>query len=36
LYIVFEMPVEAGTEVIRLDARLCSDFAQESGLGICC
>jgi hypothetical protein len=36
LYIVFDMHVEAGTEVIRLDARLCSDFDQESGLGICC
>jgi hypothetical protein len=36
LYIILATSVEAGTEVIRLDARLCSDFDQESGIGICC
>lgn len=36
LFIMFEISEEAGTEVIGLDARLCSDFDQESGIGICC
>ncbi len=34
--IIFEISVEACTEVIGLDARLCSDFDQESGISICC
>ena len=36
LFIMFEISEEAGTEVIELDARLSSDFDQESGIGICC
>ena len=36
LFIMFEISEEAGTEVIGLEARLCSDFDRESETGICC
>jgi hypothetical protein len=36
LFKLFQIPEEASTEMIGLDAKLCSDFDQESGIGICC